>query len=265
MKSSCSMSKILKKVQALNAHLFMMTKVPHENGVPIDANIQEVLDKYDEVFVEPKSLPPARALDHSIPLKPGAMPVNLRPSRYNYHQKNELEKQVKDMFTSGLIQHSKSNFSSPTLLVKKKDGTWRFCVDYRDLNDITIKDKYPIPIVDDLLDELCSATMFSKVEYRVMPFGLTNAPATFQALIKQIFKPFLRKFVLVFFDDILIHSLTTTDHIQHLRVVFATLKTHSLFEKKSKCSFGQPQVEYLVHINNKDGVAYPQKIQVMVD
>ena len=98
-----------------------------------------MLVKYADIFAEPKSLPPARLFDHAIPLKLRAMPVSLRPYRYNFHQKNELEKQVKEMLSSGIIQASQSPYSSPALLVKKKDGTWRFCVDYRGLNDLTIK------------------------------------------------------------------------------------------------------------------------------
>lgn len=245
------------------------------------------------MFAEPKSLLSVRDLDHSIPLKPIAMPVSLSPYRYNYHQKDELERQVKEMLISGVIQHSQSRFSSPALLVKKKDGTWRLCVDYIGLNDITIKDKYHFPIVDDLLDELYGAivskadlrvgyhqirmrikdvfktafrTNKRHYEFRVMSFGLTNAPATFQALMNQIFHPFLTKFVLVFFDDILLYSHSIDDHIRQLKVVLVTLMTHSLLAKRSKYSFGPPQVEYLVHIIPKEGVATdPQKIQAMVD
>lgn len=198
------------------------------------------------------------------------------------------------MLTNGTIQQSRSPFSSPTLLVKKKDGTWRFYVDYRGLNNITIKDKYPIPIVDDLLDELYGSVVFTKVdlragyhhirmrvedvhknafrthlghyEFKVMPFGLANAPATFQASMNRVFQPLIRKFLLVFFDDILIYSLSLDEYTQHLTIVFGILRKHSLFAKRSKCSFAQPKVEYLGHSITKDRASTnPVKIQAMMD
>ncbi|KAH0671271.1 hypothetical protein KY285_023835 [Solanum tuberosum] len=268
MLSSGSMSRILKKGNALIAHLFMMSMMPNASEDPPDAAVQEVIDQYVEVFAEPKSLLPMRSLDHAIPLKLGAMPVSLRPYRYNYNQKDELEKQVNEMLTSGVIQPSQSAFSSPALLVKKKDGTWRFCVAYRGLNDITIKDKYPIPIVDDLLDELCGAIIFSKVDLRA---GYHQIRMKREDVFKTTFRTHaghyeFRVMPFVFFDDILVYSLTIHDHVQHLKVVFEILKRHSLYAKRTKCSFGQPQVEYLGHVISWEGVATdPQKIRAMVE
>ena len=116
--------------------------------------VQQLLAKYEAIFTDPQVLPPHRKFDHQIPLLPGTKPVNVKSYRYAPHQKTEIEKQVSDMLSRGIIQDSTSPFASPVLLVRKKDGTWRFCVDYRGLNAVTVKNKYPMPIVDELLDEL---------------------------------------------------------------------------------------------------------------
>lgn len=121
------------------------------NGIPM--LIKELIHKFDSLFQSPTELPPSRVYDHPISLLPDIVPVNSKPYRYSPHQKNEIEKQVADMLRIGIVIPSLSPFASPVLLVKKKDGTWRFCVDYRKLNSVTIKNKFPVPIIDEFLDE----------------------------------------------------------------------------------------------------------------
>ena len=244
--------------------------------------LQSLLAAYQHIFCDPKGLPPARRHDHKIPLKDESQTINLRSYRYSGLQKDTLETLVAEMLEAGLVQPSNSPFASPVVLVKKKDNTWRFCVDYRALNKITVKDKYPIPIIDELLEELQGAAIFSKIDLRagyhqirmvpgdvlktvfrthnghyeflVMPFGLSNAPATFQSLMNDIFRDHLRKFILVFFDDILVYSRAMAEHLVHLGVVFEILGAHQLVAKKSKCVFGAGQMEYLGHVISKEGV-----------
>jgi hypothetical protein len=213
----------------------------------IPQSIQWLLQEYTDLFTDPKSLPPPRVYDHAIPLQPGAVPVNSRPYRYSPQHKIEIERQLQELLAVGLITHSSSPFASPVLLVQKKDGAWRFCVDYRKLNELTIKNKFPMPIIEEILEELHGAKYFTKLDmksgchqvrmkvedeakrafkthqghyqFKVMPFGLTNAPSTFQCLINDLLQPFLRKFVLVFLDDILVYNSSLEAHEHHLQQV----------------------------------------------
>jgi hypothetical protein len=211
--------------------------------------IQQLIDEFVVLFEVPIELPPSRTCDHSIPLVEGPAPVNVRPYRYTPALKTEIERQVQEMLDNGIIQKSNNPFSSSVILVKKKDHTWIFCVDYRHLNAITIKSKFHVPVIDEFLDELAHASWFTKLdlrvgfhqirlkpeeefktafqthfgqfEFTVMAFGLTGAPGTFQGAMNSTLAPCLRKFVLLFFDDILIYSKTLTEHLVHIRLILS--------------------------------------------
>ncbi|KAL0438992.1 UNVERIFIED_CONTAM: Retrovirus-related Pol polyprotein from transposon.6 [Sesamum latifolium] len=220
-----------------------------------NSSLANILTAYQQVFSIPHGLPPHRAFDHRIHLHPNQPPVNIKPYHYPHFQKDVMTQLIADMLSEGIIHPSRSPFSSPVLLVRKKDdGTWCFCVDYRGLNAVTVRDRYRIPTVDELLDELHGATVFSKLDLRsgyhqirltphdtyktafhtvdghyeflVMPFGLTNAPSTFQAVMNDLFRPFLRRFVLAI----------------------------CFFAKLSKCTFGESSIDYLGHVISAEGV-----------
>lgn len=205
--------------------------------------MEPVLHKFSEVFGESKDLH-RRTLDYRIELAPGVGPMSVQPYRYGHIQKDEIERLVADMLLAGTIRPSYSSFSSPVLQVKKKGESWRFCVDYCELNKVTIPDKYPIPAIQEMLDEFAGAVVFSKIDLRlgyhqirraehdipkmaflthsghyefvVMPFGLSNASTTFQSTMNDLFQPYLPKFVLVFFDDIPVYSRSWEEHQQYL-------------------------------------------------
>lgn len=264
-------------------HITMLPQSPPELTEHIPDAFRPLLLKYEALFQPPQTLPPPpRATDHHIHLLPQATPVNVRPYRYPHYQKHEIETQVDAMLQQGLIQPSTSPFSSPVLLVKKHNRSWRFCVDYRALNALTIRDRFPIPTIDELLDELGGACCFSKLdllqgyhrirmhpddipkttfrthhghyEFKVMPFGLCNAPSSFQATMNMLFRPYLCQFIIVFFNDILIYSSSLEDHLLHLDIAFQVLLDNHFVLKISKCFFGQSQVEYLGHLVSHKGV-----------
>ena len=277
--------------------LHIINPVQHSSLVSLshpNPHIQTLLTKFSSLFTEPSDLPPRRFTDHHIPLIPNSAPVNVRPYRYPYHQKLEIESQIAKLISNGWIRPSNSPFSSLVLLLRKKDGTWCMCVDYRALNALTVKDRFHLPTVDELLDELGEARIFTKLdltsgfhqirlrpqdasktafrthdghyEYRVMPFGLCNAPATFQATMNDVFRPLLRKTFIVFFDDILVYSHSEELHISHLSQVFELLREHKFFIKLAKCTFCQDEVSYLGHIVSHGNVAPdPIKVQAISD
>jgi len=236
---------------------------------------------------------PSRPTNHRIHLYPNFTQVNVKLYRYPHSQKCELEKQVKELLDKSKIQPSTSLFSSSVLLVRKKDESWRCCVDYRALNVVTIRDRFPMPTVDELLDELGGATWFSKLdlrqgfhqilmhpediaktafrthhghyEYQVMSFSLCNAPSMFQATINTLLGPFLRCFVVVFFNDILVYSSSLPQHVSHLQQLFQCLLDSQFYLKISKCLFAKRQLEYLGHIIFAVGVqSDPSKIQAVL-
>ncbi|KAL4035227.1 hypothetical protein IC575_003908 [Cucumis melo] len=204
----------------------------------------------------------------------------------------ELKVQLQEFLDKGFIRPSVSTWGAPVLFVKKKDGSMRLCIDYRELNKVTVKNRYPLPRIDDLFDQLQGATVFSKIDLRsgyhqlrikdedvpktafrsryghyefiVMSFGLTNAPAVFMDLMNRVFREFLDTFVIVFIDDILIYSKTEAEHEKHLCMVLQTLRDNKLYAKFSKCEFWLKQVSFLGHVVSKAGVSVdPAKIEAI--
>jgi hypothetical protein len=226
-----------------------------------------VVCEYEDVF--PDELPrmsPDRDIEFTIELQPGTTPISKRPYRMSPTELAELKKQLQELLDKGFIRPSTSPWGCLALFLKKKDESLRLCIDYRPLNAVTIKDKYPLPRIDVLFDQLVRAKVFSKIdlrssyhqikirasdilktafstryglyEYLVMSFGLTNAPAYFMYLMNSVFTPELDKFVVVFIDDILVYSKNEEKHAGHLHVVLQCLREHRLYAKLSKCDFG---------------------------
>ena len=301
--------------QIADAH-YITIRLNHQNSSTshtplycnsIDATTQSSLDVarnrtlqgFDDIFPNelPKWSPPPpsrSSIIHTIDLMPGTRPVHQSLRRYSEREMDELNKQLKEYLDKGMIKPSKSPWGTNVILVKKKDGSMRFCVDYRALNNVTVKDKYPLPHTEELFDRLHGAKFFSKIDLRtgfyqipmaeadahktafvtryglyewvVLPMGLTNAPATFMHLMNGTFREYLDKFVLAFLDDILVYSKTIEEHEAHVKQVLERLREVRLYAKLSKCEFFQTEVEFLGHRVGRDGLkVMPSKVQAVVE
>ncbi|GJV70632.1 reverse transcriptase domain-containing protein [Tanacetum coccineum] len=254
-----------------------------------------IVRDFPEVFPEDlPGLPPTRQVEFQIDLVPGAAPVARAPYRLAPSEMKELSEQLKELSDKGFIRPSSSPWGAPVLFVKKKDGSFRMCIDYRELNKLTVKNRYPLPRIDDLFDQLQGSSVYSKIdlrsgyhqlrvreedipktafrtryghyEFQVMPFGLTNAPAVFMDLMNRVCKPYLDKFVIVFIDDILIYSKNKQEHEEHLKLILELLKKEELYAKFSKCEFWIPKVQFLGHVINSEGIHVdPAKIESVKD
>ncbi|GJP55920.1 hypothetical protein CLOM_g14935 [Closterium sp. NIES-68] len=256
--------------------------------------IKEILKEFQDILPDdlPDELPPYRMHQHEIVEEPGLKPTFRAPYRLSPRELADMKKQIEYLLAKGLIRPSTSPYGAPVLFTPKPDGSLRMCIDYRALNKQTIKNKYPIPRIDDLLDQLRGATVFSKLdlrsgywqirmaddsvhktafqtryrsyEYLVMPFGLTNTSATFQAEMNHILRPLLDECVVVYLDDILVYSRDMQQHVKHLRRVFEILRRERFYVKLSKSDFALEKVQFLGHIVSAQGVHVdPKKIKVV--
>ncbi|KAL0539828.1 hypothetical protein IC582_024049 [Cucumis melo] len=271
----------------------ILASVVDTREVDVSLSSEPVVRDYPDVFPEElPGLPPHREVEFAIELEPGTVPISRAPYRMAPAELKELKVQLQELLDKGFIRPSVSPWGALVLFVKKKDGSMRLCIDYRELNKVTVKNRYPLPRIDNLFDQLQGATVFSKIDLRsgyhqlrikdgdvpktafrsryghyefiVMSFGLTNAPAVFMDLMNRVFREFLDTFVIVFIDDILIYSKTEAENEEHLRIVLQTLRDNKLYAKFSKCEFWLKQVSFLGHVVSKAGVSVdPAKIEAV--
>nr|GFA73660.1 putative reverse transcriptase domain-containing protein [Tanacetum cinerariifolium]GFA73712.1 putative reverse transcriptase domain-containing protein [Tanacetum cinerariifolium] len=270
----------VREYQAKGCHVFLaQISAAQEDDKPERKQVKDVpiVQDFPEVF--PKNLPglpPARPVEFQIDLIPGAAPMARAPYRLAPSEMKELSEQLQYLSDKGFIRPSSSPWEAPVLIIKKKDGSFRMCIDYMESNKLTVKNRYPLPRIDDLFDQLQGSSIYSKIdlrsgyhqlrvreqdisntafrtryghyEFQVMPFRLTNAPAVFMDIMNRVCKPYLDKFVIVFIDDILIYSKDEKEHEEHLKAILELLKKEELYAKFSKCEFWIPKVQFLDHV-----------------
>ncbi len=257
--------------------MYFVRTVSDDLPKDIPSQFRTVIEEYKDCFRSelPESLPPKRQWEHTIDIEDAAA-INQAAYPVSYTQAEEQATQIKDLFDKGLIRTSSSSWGFPVLFVKKPEGKWRMCIDYRGLNAVTKKNTYPLPRIQDCLDRIGSAKRISKFdllsgfyqlrvaeesidktafntrqgkfEFLVMPMGLTNAPATFQTMMNTVLQPYLDKFVMVYLDDIIIFSNSDQEHQEHLALILERLRTNKLYAKPSKCIVGAETVEFCGHI-----------------
>src|SRR3954470_15294793 len=288
--SAIQFKRLIKKCE--RAFIVTIRSVEHAKEIlHDDQKLQKLIQEFQDVFPDDLTkLPPHRNVDHRIELVPGAEPPHKRIYQLSQVELEVLKNTIRELLEKGYIRPSKSPYGAPILFVQKKDGTLRLCIDYRALNKLTIKNRYPLPRIDEMLDRVTGAKVFSKFdlasgyyqiriadedipktafntryghyEFLVMPFGLTNAPATFQTLMNDIFRDKLDQYVLVYLDDILIYSKDKAEHLTHLEQVCQVLREHKLYCKPKKCEFFKDAVEYLGHVISNKGIQVdPRKVQ----
>nr|GEV36063.1 putative reverse transcriptase domain-containing protein [Tanacetum cinerariifolium] len=278
---------------AFLAHITMKEAKDKSEGKQLE-DVPIVRD-FPKVFLEDLlSIPPTRQVEFQIDLVPGAAPVAWAPYLLAPSEMKELTEQLQELSNKGFIRPRSSSWGAPVLFVKKKDGSFHMCIDYREQNKLMVKNRYLLPRNDDLFDQLQWSSVYSKIdlrsgyhqlrvceedipktafrtgyryyEFQVMPFGFTNAPAVFMDLMNRVCKPYLDKFVIVFIDDILIYSKNKKEHAEHLKLILELLKKEELYAKLSKCEFWISKVQFLKHVINSKGIHMdPAKIESIKD